>query len=92
MEHRIPRKRGGDMVRVFVGAGRKLKVRPADIVGAIIGEANLDARAIGAIEISDRFSIVEVPSDEADRVIDALSRTTIRGKTVTIRRDAKNNA
>ncbi|HEX2779577.1 MAG TPA: DEAD/DEAH box helicase [Gemmatimonadaceae bacterium] len=91
-EHRIPRKRGGDMARVFVGAGRKLKVRPADIVGAIIGEAGLDARAIGAVEISDRFSIVEVPSDEADRVIDALKKTTIRGKTVTIRRDAKNNA
>jgi ATP-dependent RNA helicase DeaD len=90
-EHRIPRKRGGDVVRVFVGAGRKLKVRPADIVGAIIGEAGLDARAIGAVEISDRFSIVEVPSDEADRVIDALKKTTIRGKSVTIRRDAKNN-
>ncbi|NUO62581.1 MAG: DEAD/DEAH box helicase [Gemmatimonadaceae bacterium] len=89
-EHRIPRKRGGDMARVFVGAGRKLKVRPADLVGAIIGEAGLDARAIGAIEISDRFSIVEVPSDEADRVIDALKKTTIRGKTVTIRRDSKN--
>ena len=75
------------MARVFVGAGRKLKVRPADLVGAIIGEAGLESRSIGAIEIGDRFSIVEVPEDEANRVIDALSRTTIRGKSVTVRRD-----
>ena len=85
---RISRKRGhADMVRVFVGAGRKLKVRPADLVGAIIGEAGLESRSIGAIEIGDRFSIVEVPNDAADHVIDALSRTTIRGKSVTVRRD-----
>jgi ATP-dependent RNA helicase DeaD len=85
---RISRKRGNaDMARVFVGAGRKLKVRPADLVGAIIGEAGLESRSIGAIEIGDRFSIVEVPEDQAKHVIDALSRTTIRGKTVTVRRD-----
>jgi len=85
---RISRKRGhADMARVFVGAGRKLKIRPADLVGAIIGEAGLESRSIGAIEIGDRFSIVEVPEDQAGHVIDALSRTTIRGKTVTVRRD-----
>jgi ATP-dependent RNA helicase DeaD len=85
---RTSRKRGSaDMARVFVGAGRKLKVRPADLVGAIIGEAGLESRSIGAIEIGDRFSIVEVPDDQADHVISALSRTTIRGKSVTVRRD-----
>ena len=85
---RISRKRGSaDMARVFVGAGRKLKLRPADLVGAIIGEAGLESRSIGAIEIGDRFSIVEVPNDQADHVIQALSRTTIRGKSVTVRRD-----
>ena len=85
---RVSRKRGSaDMARVFVGAGRKLKVRPADLVGAIIGEAGLESRSIGAIEIGDRFSIVEVPDDQADHVISALSRTTIRGKSVTVRRD-----
>ncbi|HEX2718099.1 MAG TPA: DEAD/DEAH box helicase [Gemmatimonadaceae bacterium] len=77
----------GDTARIFIGAGRKLKVRPADVVGAIIGEAGLEPGSIGAIEISDRFSIVEVPARDADRVIDALSRTTIRGKSVTVRRD-----
>ena len=79
--------RDGDTARIFVGAGRKLKVRPADLVGAIMGEVGLEPGSVGAIEISDRFSIVEVPARDADRVIDALSRTTIRGKSVTVRRD-----
>ena len=47
----------------------------------------LGGRDIGAIEIADRFSIVEVPETEADAVITALRGTTIKGKRPTIRRD-----
>ncbi len=85
-----PVKRGSrdsETTRIFIGAGRKLKVRPADLVGAIMGEVGLESGSVGAIEISDRFSLVEVPARDAERVIDALSRTTIRGKSVTVRRD-----
>ena len=45
------------------------------------------SRSIGAIEVSDRFSIVEVPDDSAQEVIAALRATTIKGKKATIRRD-----
>jgi ATP-dependent RNA helicase DeaD len=62
-------------------------VRPGDIVGAIANEAGLDARAIGAIDIADRFSLVEVPDEAVGDVIAALRGTTIRGKRVTVRRD-----
>jgi len=78
---------GGDIARVFVGLGRKAGVRPSDLVGAIANEAGIDARAIGAIEITDRFSLVEVPDDAAEEVIRALRSTTIRGKKVLARRD-----
>ena len=47
----------------------------------------MSARAIGAIEISDRFSIVEVAEDVAQDVIRALRDTTLRGKKVTVRRE-----
>jgi len=73
--------------RLFVGAGRNLGVRPGDLVGAIANEARIEARNIGAIEITDRFSLVEVPSDIADDVIRALKGTTIKGQRVTVRRD-----
>ncbi len=62
-------------------------MRPQDLVGAIAGESALNGRDIGAIEIADRFSLVEVPEAAADTVIAALRGTTIKGKRPTIRRD-----
>ena len=76
-----------DSTKIYVGAGRKAGVRPADLVGAIANEAGVDSRAIGAIEIADRFSLVELPNDIADTVIAALRSTTIKGKRVPVRRD-----
>jgi ATP-dependent RNA helicase DeaD len=78
---------GGDVTRVYIPLGRKVGVRPADLVGAIANEAGLDSRDIGAIEIADKFSLVEVPDHAADIVIRALRGTTIRGKRVMARRD-----
>ena len=75
------------MTRVYVGAGRKAGVRPGDLVGAIANEAQVDSSNIGAIEIADRFSLVEVPEPMAERIIDALRSTTIKGKRVPVRRD-----
>jgi ATP-dependent RNA helicase DeaD len=78
---------GFEVARLFIGAGRKLGVRPADLVGAIANEAGIDSRAIGAIDIADRFSLVEVPDDAADEIIAALRSSTIKGRRVHIRRD-----
>jgi ATP-dependent RNA helicase DeaD len=77
----------GPLIRVFVGAGRRGGVRPGDLVGAITGESGLDARLIGAIEINDAFSLVEIPETRADEVIAALRGTKIRGLKPTIRRE-----
>jgi len=73
--------------RLFLGIGRRAGMRPQDLVGAITGEAGLNARDIGAIQITDRFSLVEVPEAAADRVINALQRSTIRGRRPTVRRE-----
>jgi len=75
------------MVRIYVGAGRKANMRPADLVGAITNEAKIEGRQIGAIEIADRFSLVELPEDLVDPVIAALRATTVKGKRLTVRRD-----
>ncbi|MEO8295794.1 MAG: DEAD/DEAH box helicase [Gemmatimonadota bacterium] len=90
-----PRKNGGapkdNMVRIYIGAGRKSNMRPGDLVGAIVNEASIEAAGIGAIEIADRFSLVELPEDQADDVIAALRATTIKGKRLTVRRDKSQN-
>ena len=84
---RPQRRSSPDMTRLFIGAGRAAGIQPKDLVGAIAGESGLAGREIGAIEIADRFSLVEVPSDRADDVIAAMKRTTIKGRKATIRRE-----
>jgi ATP-dependent RNA helicase DeaD len=70
------------MQRLFINVGREERVRPADLVGAIANEAGIPGRAIGAIDIFDHFSFVEVPSEMADRVLQALNKASIRGRDV----------
>ncbi|MFI5246909.1 MAG: DbpA RNA binding domain-containing protein, partial [Gemmatimonadales bacterium] len=72
---------------IYIGGGRKLKIRPGDIVGAIVHEAKLNAEAIGSIQIAERHSTVLVPKDIVDHVIAALSATSIKGKKLVVRRD-----
>jgi ATP-dependent RNA helicase DeaD len=76
-----------DVTRIYIGLGRRAGMRPGDLVGAIANEAGIDAREIGAVDIADRFSLVEVPDESADEIIGALRNTTIRGKKVVVRRD-----
>jgi len=77
---------GARMTKLFVGAGRSAGIRPQDLVGAIAGETRLSGRDIGAIEIADRFTLVEVPESAADEVVAALRASTIKGKKATVRR------
>ncbi|NEK59668.1 DEAD/DEAH box helicase [Geodermatophilus sabuli] len=78
---------GGPGARLFVGLGREAGIRPGDLVGAITGETGLTGRDIGAIEIHQRFALVEVPEPAADEVVRALRATMIKGRKATVRRD-----
>jgi ATP-dependent RNA helicase DeaD len=73
------------MARVYVGAGREAGIRPGDLVGAIANEAKVNSNVIGAIEIEDRFSIVDVPESLAARIIELLGRARIKGRKVPVR-------
>ncbi|WXH33784.1 ATP-dependent RNA helicase DeaD [Myxococcus stipitatus] len=84
---RRPPQGSWDTTRLWIGAGRQAGMRPADLVGAIAGEAGLDSSRIGAIQITDGFSLVEVPEPDANRVIAALKAATIRGRKVLVRKD-----
>ncbi|MBC8089304.1 MAG: DEAD/DEAH box helicase [Phycisphaerae bacterium] len=72
---------------LWVGAGRKAKLRPGDLVGAIANEVGIDAGVIGSIQIADGYSTVEVPEEIADDIIEALRNTTIKGRRVNVRKD-----
>jgi ATP-dependent RNA helicase DeaD len=83
--------RGGrgapEFVRIFVGGGKRMGMRPADLVGAIANEADVNPRALGGIEIEELASFVEVPAQEADHIIQVLRKATLRGRKVKVNRD-----
>jgi ATP-dependent RNA helicase DeaD len=76
------------MTRLFFNVGSKMQVAPRDIVGAVAGEAGIPGRSIGAIEIHDRFSFVEVASELADDVMAVMNGSQIRGFRVAVERAA----
>lgn len=81
-----------DMVRLFVDVGRGHRISPADIVGAVANEGGVPGKAIGAIDIYDRFALVDVPSAYVEGVLAAMSNTRIRGQNANIRLAAPQDA
>lgn len=73
------------MTRLLVDAGRSHGVRPADIVGAIANEAGVPGRAIGAIDIYDDFTLVDVPAEFLAQVLAGMSGASIRSQPVRVR-------
>jgi ATP-dependent RNA helicase DeaD len=84
---RTERSPDGRWTRLWVGAGRQAGMRPQDLVGAITGEAGVTGDSIGAIQIADRYSLVEVPESAADDIVRALSSATIKGRRQPVRLD-----
>jgi ATP-dependent RNA helicase DeaD len=82
-----PRDDGKPMTKIFIGAGRQAGIRPGDLVGAITNEAGIESRDLGAIEITDRFSLVEVPEVQVNDIVAAMRKATLRGQKVPVRRD-----
>lgn len=84
-----PRRKLSDEVstaQVWISVGRSANVRPQDLVGAIANETKLSGRQIGAIQVRDHYSVVEVPAHSLDEVIRAMNSTMVRGRTVSARR------
>ena len=82
---RRPTNRG--MAKVFFGIGRDSGVNARDLVGAIANEAGIPGQDIGAVDLTDRFALVEVPSEVAGYVVEVMQGTRIRGRKVNVRPD-----
>lgn len=73
--------------RLFIGVGRQAGIRPGDIVGAIANEGGISSKAIGAIDITDRFTLVDIDSDQAAGVVDALQGVRFKGRDCLVKFD-----
>jgi ATP-dependent RNA helicase DeaD len=70
------------MTPVFLNVGRKHLVTPADIVGKIAGVTRLPADIVGAIDILQRHTLVDVADPAVDRVLEKLAGVRIKGETL----------
>jgi ATP-dependent RNA helicase DeaD len=68
--------------KLFISVGERDGLRAGDLLGAITGEAGVDGRSVGKIDIHESHTLVEVHDGVARTVIKALNGTTIRGRAV----------
>ena len=69
-------------VRLFINIGRKDNVKVRDIIRAIADKTGLSSSAIGKVDLFDKFSFVEVPTQSANDVISEMSGTKVKGRSV----------
>lgn len=74
------------MVTLQIDAGRKNKIRPGDILGAITGDAGFDAKIVGKIDVLDNQTYVAVKKDMANQVFKSLADGNIKGRKFNLRK------
>jgi ATP-dependent RNA helicase DeaD len=67
---------------VFFNIGRKQLVTPADLVGKVAGVTRLPAAIVGAVDIHQRHSLVDIASEQAALVVKKLSGVKLKGETL----------
>ncbi|WP_030143252.1 DEAD/DEAH box helicase [Mycetocola saprophilus] len=86
-EERRPRNSGAPMTTYRIAVGRRHRVEPRQIVGALANEGGLNREDFGAIQIRPDFSLVELPASMPADTLDKLADTRISGKLIEIRAD-----
>jgi len=73
------------MITVQILGGRKEKIRPGDVLGALTGEAGFAAAQVGRINVTEFSTYVAVDRDIGRQVVSRLSSGRIKGKSVKAR-------
>ncbi len=85
---RAPRRTDGPPMATYrIAVGKRHKVEPRQIVGALANEGGLSRRDFGHISIRPDFSLVELPAELPAGTEAALATTRISGKLIGLRKD-----
>jgi ATP-dependent RNA helicase DeaD len=82
---------GGIPAKVFLNVGRLQEVRPKDILGAMAGETGLPGKAFGSIDVQSKHTLVEVPEDQVEMILEKLKKVRIKGVPVKAGRSSRNS-
>ncbi len=77
------------ITKIYINAGKKKKIRPGDIVGAITSIEGITSEDIGIIDVQENISYVDIHEGKGAEVIKALKEITIKGKIVKVQKAAK---
>ena len=86
-ERRERRQTGGHLVRWRISVGKRHRVEPRQIVGALANEGGLQRADFGRIDIKPNFSLVELPPDLSPETLGKLADTRISGILIDLQRD-----
>jgi ATP-dependent RNA helicase DeaD len=78
-----------DLVPWRIAVGRRHRVEPRQIVGALANEGGLAREDFGRIDIRSTFSLVELPADLSSETLQALADTRISGVPIDLRPDRR---
>lgn len=86
-EDRGPRERRDDLQMYRIEVGRRQKIQPGQIIGAIANEGGLTRDDFGRIQVRDDFSLVELPKNLSKDQLGRLAATRISGKLIELTPD-----
>ena len=86
-DDRPRRSSSGPTATYRIEVGRRHKVEPRQIVGALANEGGFRREDFGAIQIRPDFSLVELPADLPRATLDRLANTRISGRLIEIKPD-----
>ena len=75
------------MITIQLDAGRKSKMRPGDILGALTGEAGLTGSQIGKIDIFDMSSYVAIERSALRQALNYMANGKVKGRNVRVNVD-----
>ena len=73
-------------VTLCIAGGRKQKVRPGDILGALTGDAGIDGKAVGKIDVMDYAAYVAIERELAGKALGRLINGKIKGRKFKVRK------
>ncbi len=76
---RVSDTNGSPSRKLIVSGGRADGLEPSDIIHAITAATQLDGGAVRNVRVLERFAFVDVPDQEADRVVALTGGTKVRG-------------
>lgn len=84
VHERAKSRRGKGQTRLFISVGKAHNATVKDLLGAITGECGVDGRSIGAIDMYDKFSFVDVEDNNVKKVLKNLKDKRIKGRRINV--------